>query len=187
MRSRPFMLWSLMQGTLLAAGSWASPVPEGSSSAAPAEPTIVFLVRHAEKVDPYPEDPDDPPLSEEGHERAAVLARVLAPAGVTRVLSSDYRRTRDTAAPLAQALGLEVELYDPHALEALVPVLTREPGRYLVVGHSNTTPRLAELLGGEPGEPIDEPTEYDRLYTLVLEPGEEPVTILTRYGESPPS
>jgi hypothetical protein len=101
------------------------------------------------------------------------------------VLSSDLRRTRDTAAPLAEALGLEVELYDPLALEKLLPVLSGEPGRHLVVGQSNTTPRLAELLGGEPGEPIDEPTEYDRLYLLVLKPGEEPVTVQTRYGSRP--
>jgi broad specificity phosphatase PhoE len=103
------------------------------------------------------------------------------------VLSSDLRRTRDTAAPLAEALGVELELYDPEALEVLVPRVTSEPGRYLVVGHSNTTSRLAELLGGEPGEPIDEPTEYDRLYLLVLKPGEEPVTVLIRYGAPRPA
>jgi broad specificity phosphatase PhoE len=99
------------------------------------------------------------------------------------VLSSDLRRTRETAAPLAAALGLEVELYDPGALEELLPVLTGAPGRTLVVGHSNTTPQLVELLGGAPGEPIDEPTEYDRLYTLVLAADAEVVTIRTRYGE----
>ena len=162
--------------TVSSAGS--SPV---AASAAKSEPNVVFLVRHAEKVDPYPEDPDDPPLTQAGRDRAELLARVLVPAGITQVLSSDLRRTRDTAAPLAEALGLEVELYDPHALEALVPVLIREPGRYLVVGHSNTTPRLAELLGGEPGEPINEPTEYDRLYVIVLG-AEEPATVQTRYG-----
>ena len=42
----------------------------------------------------------------------------------------------------------------------------------LVVGHSNTTPQLAELLGAEPGDPIVEKTEYDRLYVINLDTGE---------------
>jgi hypothetical protein len=106
----------------------------------PAEPTVIFLVRHAEKVDPYPEAPGDPPLSDAGRLRAGRLAQILAPARITRVLSSDLRRTRETAAPLAAALGLEVELYDAGALEELLPVLTGAPGRTLVVGHSLPAP-----------------------------------------------
>lgn len=152
-----------------------------------AEPTVVYLVRHGEKVDPYPEAPSDPPLTEAGSERADELARTLADAGIDRVLSTDFRRTRETAAPLAEALGLELDLYDPGDLEGLARRLAVAGERVLVVGHSNTTPRLVELLGGEPGPPIDEPSEYDRLYVLAVPPEGDPVTARMRYGEPSPA
>lgn len=141
-----------------------------------ADPVVVYLVRHAEKApESEAEDPRDPPLGEAGRRRAGSLARLLEPAGVTAIYSTELERTRRTAAPLARALGLPVRPYDPRALDALAERLRRRPGRSLVVGHSNTTPALVALLGGDPGEPIDEPTEFDRLYILVLR-GDGPVT-----------
>lgn len=153
-----------------------------SPGARPAALPVVYLVRHAEKVEPYPDDPDDPPLTAAGRERAQELARTLADAGITRILSSDYRRTRETAAPLADLLGLEVELYDPRALEDVAVRLAGTGERVLVVGHSNTTPHLVELLGGEPGPPIDEAREHDRLYVLSGAARDEVVTVRLRYG-----
>jgi phosphohistidine phosphatase SixA len=144
--------------------------------APPASPeSVFFLVRHAEKAD----QSEDPPLTETGRARAEALARTLKDAGVDGIFSSDFERTRDTAAPLASHLGLEVASYDPTALADLAKTLRASPGRYLVVGHSNTTPELAGLLGGEPGPPIPE-DEYDRLYVLLHRPGEETSTIVLR-------
>lgn len=152
--------------------------PPGDS---PPSSLVVFLVRHAEKAS----DGSDPGLTPEGLRRAEQLAEVLRGAGIDRVHSTDYRRTRMTAEPTARLLEREVELYDPRALPTLVVRLHEAGGRHLVVGHSNTTPALVSLLGGEPGEPIDEEREYDRLY--VVRVGEEaPVeTILLRYGAHP--
>lgn len=161
--------------------------PEGAAEADRAEAAVIFLVRHAEKIDPYPDGPSDPPLTEAGRARAAELARTLADAGIERVLTTDFRRTRDTAAPLAEALGLEPEPYDPAALEELAGRLAATGERVLVVGHSNTTPRLVELLGGDPGPPIAEPSEYDRLYVLSLPVGDDPITTRMRYGEASPT
>ena len=139
------------------------------------EESVFFLVRHAEKAD----QSDDPALTEQGHARAGDLARLLKDAGVGQIYSSDFVRTRDTAAPLAAALGLEVALYDPKDLPSLVQTLTSSPGRALVVGHSNTTPELAGLLGGEPGPPIPE-DEYDRLYALTHRPAAGTTTVVLR-------
>jgi len=77
---------------------------------------------------------------------------------------------RDTAAPLIEGLGIELRLYDSGNLEELAKELLLVSGRYLVVGHSNTTPGLAQLLGAEPGSDIAD-NEYDRLYVLVHRPG----------------
>jgi broad specificity phosphatase PhoE len=124
----------------------------------------------------------DPVLAVEGRARAGALVHVLAEAGVMRVLSTDFNRTRETAAPLAEALGVEVEIYDHRTLESLATRLKETPGRYVVVGHSNTTPRMVELLGGEPGAPIDEGYEFDRLYQVVVDADGDVTTTLLRYG-----
>jgi hypothetical protein len=52
-----------------------------------------------------------------------------------------------------------------------------------VVGHSNTTPQLVGLLGGEAGKPIDDSREFDRLYIVVLGRTGEVTTMQLRYGE----
>lgn len=147
------------------------------------EATIVFLVRHAEKTtgEGYGQA-RDPRLTKAGKERARTLARLLAPAGITAIHSTDYRRTRETAAPVAEALDLDVQLYDARMLESFAEELQKSPGRHLVVGHSNTTPALVNLLGGEPGEPIVEADEYDRLYVLVIGTDGSVATIRQRYG-----
>jgi phosphohistidine phosphatase SixA len=155
---------------------------------AQAGPSLVVLVRHAEKATA---PADDPPLSPVGVERARTLARTLADAGITRIHSSDTRRTRDTAAPLARALGLEIELYDPRDLPAMADRLLALPGRHLVVGHSNTTDVLSGLLGGATFGEIEEAWEYDRMYVLTPRPevpGTAPgragfETVLIRFGD----
>ena len=149
--------------------------PESTSEK---ETLVVFLVRHAEKVDAS----RNPELSPAGMQRAVQLADVLRDAGISQIFSSDFIRTRDTAAPLAAELGLEVELYDPDDLGALVEQLEKLGGRHLVVGHSDTTPAAVELLGGDPHGTIDGWTEYDRLYILVKVSDGAVSTVLTRFG-----
>lgn len=149
----------------------------------PESATVVYLVRHAEKAISSGSMMDkDPALTPQGEARAKDLARLLQDAGIQYIFSSDYKRTRNTAQPIADLLGLEVQLYDPRQLGDLAEKIQSNNGRYLVVGHSNSTPSMVQLLGGEPGPPIDDATEYDRLYTLVLQADTKPVTLRSRYG-----
>jgi phosphohistidine phosphatase SixA len=149
-----------------------SPVEQPTESAE----SVFFLVRHAEKAD----QEDDPPLTDQGQRRARSLANLLSDAGIETVYSSDTLRTRDTAAPIAADLGLDIDIYDPHDLVELAAMLLGSPGRYLVVGHSNTTPELAGLLGGEPGPAIED-SEYDRLYVLTHRPAVGTTTVFLRF------
>ena len=73
---------------------------------------VVFLVRHGEKADLS----EDAELSAAGRERAVELARTLRSAKIEYVHSSDFIRTRETAAPTASEYALEEELYDPRDL-----------------------------------------------------------------------
>lgn len=139
----------------------------------------IYLVRHAEK-----QAGDDPSLTVAGLERAQMLGVILSDEGVGKIWSSDYRRTRETAAPLATRLGLDVEIYDASDLASLADRLTAEGLTALVVGHSNTTPQLAELLGAAPGEPIVESNEYDRLYVIQRKDGVTVSDEIRRFGAS---
>lgn len=142
-------------------------------------PVVVYLVRHAEKVD---DGTDDPPLALAGHLRVKLLTQLLANAELTHLHTTDWKRTRETVRPFAEELALDVAIYDPRELNALAAGIRATPGIHFVAGHSNTTPVLVEALGGKPFDPIND-LEYDRLYVLVIHPGQPPVTALLRYGE----
>jgi broad specificity phosphatase PhoE len=159
------------------------PVVHGDQSAdtdpAAVHPVVVYLVRHAEKAS----EGKDPGLPKAGRARALVLARTLGDAGIDTIHSTDLKRTRQTAAPLAERLGLEVRIYDWDEMQALAAAVRAAGGRHLVVGHSDTTPELVGLLGGEPGPAIDESSEHDRLYVVTIGPDGSVTSVLLRYGE----
>ena len=110
-------------------------------------PLVVFLVRHAEKMSASQESD----LTPAGSTRAQELARVLADAEIDQVHSTDFLRTKNTALPIAERLGKQIALYDPSDLKGFAARLIKNGGRNLVVGHSNTTPEMVRLLGGDPG------------------------------------
>lgn len=128
--------------------------------------SVVYLVRHAETES---DGTRDPGLSQAGQARAERLARMLSEAGLTGIYTTGLRRTASTAGAVARATGLTPQEYDPAALRAFAEELRGKAGRHLVVGHSNTTPALVQLLGGDPGGPITE-DDYGRIYQLTLGP-----------------
>ncbi len=155
-----------------------------ASCARPPDPgpdLVVFLVRHAEKADGPTEDP---PLSDDGWMRARSLAALLRDAGLTHIHSTETLRTLSTAGPVSEATGLPVIPYEVGGLQEVARAIRATPGRHLVVGHSNTTPELVRLLGGDAGEPIQE-AEYNRLYVLTLRPDGSFTTVCLRLPSDP--
>lgn len=140
---------------------------------------MVYLVRHAEKAI---DETDDPPLALAGQIRVQVLRQLLADSDLSHIHTTDWKRTRETARPIAKDMGVEPSIYDAGDLAGFAAALRATPGHHLVVGHSNTTPMLVETLGGDPSTPIHD-LEYDRLYMLVIPPGLPPVTTILRFGE----
>ena len=136
----------------------------------------IFVVRHAEKAS----DSSDAnvPLSEAGRRRAERLAAMLGSAGITAIYSTDTVRTRATAEPLAHALHLETRIYDakgPAGDAALIERLRSEPNAVaLVVGHSNSVPRLLAALGVSETVEIGD-GDYDNLFLVVPQGARPPV------------
>lgn len=139
---------------------------------------LIYLVRHAERLD----DTADPPLAPEGTARATRLAAVLADAGITAVFATQFTRTVETAAPLASALNLPIRQVDAGRHGELLR-LAREAGpraRVLIVGHSDTVPELLTALGWRTTVTIAK-GEYDNLFVVSPRPGAEPLVIRLRF------
>jgi phosphohistidine phosphatase SixA len=134
----------------------------------------LYLVRHAEKETAAASDPG---LTPAGVRRAQQLAAWLSAQDLAAVWSSNYRRTRDTASPLATQLDVEISIYDPRTTSELQHQLGVDQKNALVVGHSNTIPELAAALCDCTVEAMDE-TEYDRLYRLTVEAGQVRIDLL---------
>ena len=148
--------------------------------------TTMIFVRHAERAG---DAANDPGLTPAGQRRAAELARQLVDAdvvaGVDAIYSTPYRRTQETAQPVADALGLPINLYDPDDNEAVLEqILDRHKGKIiLVVGHSNTLPTLIADLGASKDVPPIAEYEYDNIYVIAIPWFGKTKTIRLRYGE----
>lgn len=167
-------------------------------------PTII-LVRHADKAS---KPADDPPLTVEGEKRAQDLAATLRDAGVTAIITTQLHRTRDTAGPLAKALGITPEVikvgeralvanpapgmqFAPEVVEerakyvaTLESTLRQRSGVILVVGHDWSVPGLIASLGGPQLSNICS-SVYDNLFILTAQDGKAKL-IHARYGAATP-
>ncbi|CAN3131381.1 histidine phosphatase family protein [Mycobacterium sp. smrl_JER01] len=72
----------------------------------------LLLVRHALPLRSEPGQGSDPHLSEDGHEQAKRLPDALARFPITRLVSSPQIRAIETGRPVADALGLPIEVDD---------------------------------------------------------------------------
>ena len=96
----------------------------------------------------------DPDLLPEGRRAAEALAGWFRDERPVAIYVTDYRRTRQTVAPLAARLGLTPIVYDPRDTLGLVARVRGEHGPVLIVGHSNTVPEIIAALGGERPAPL---------------------------------
>ena len=124
--------------------------------------TTVVLVRHAEQVSAS----DDPGLTAQGQAHAARLAEMLERTGIDAIYVSEARRTRETAMPVAGAVGVEPREIPADEVSRLVRRLKwRHRGEVvLVVGHSNTVPSVADKLGVKIG--VVEAEDYSGLWVI---------------------
>jgi probable phosphoglycerate mutase len=152
----------------------------------PADAAELLLIRHGQSeayLDgtsfPLVGGHGDPPLSREGHDQARRLSARLGSAGIAAIYVTTLRRTSQTAAPLAERLGLvprveadlrEVHLGDWEGGEYRKMVATEHPmarrmlaeERWDVIPGAESSAALADrvraavgrLASGHPGERV---------------------------------
>jgi broad specificity phosphatase PhoE len=142
----------------------------------------IFLVRHAERADGgsgAPTAVSDPDLSEAGHRRAASLATMLKDARIAAIFTTEYKRTQQTAAPLAKALGVAPVVVAGKDAPGLVARIKAATGNVLVVAHSNTLPEIVKGLGAT--APTIADADYDNLFVLSATKDGSPTLLQLHY------
>jgi phosphohistidine phosphatase SixA len=146
--------------------------------------TIIFVVRHAEKVTADPIN-KDPLLTEKGQKRAFDLAKKLKKQKLSAIYCTDYQRIKLTAQPISDKQNITIQIYDPKNLKAFAEkVLQENKGKkILIVGHSNTVLETIEALGGKRPIPSISDNEYDYFFTVKVSVEGLVAVESGRYGE----
>jgi phosphohistidine phosphatase SixA len=154
-----------------------------------AQPSLVVLVRHAEKA---AVPGDDPPLSELGQARATDLARAMRAAPPSAIIVSARQRTALTAAEVVKATGITPQVIPLDGggaahVAAVAKAVQQAKGVVLVVGHSNTVPAIITALGGPALPDICDAT-YSHFFVLTPRAGDASASlVISRFGANEPS
>lgn len=120
----------------------------------------IYISRHGERAN----ESDTTSLSAAGLTRARALSDRLANEHIDSIFVTPYRRTEQTAAPLASRLGIPLTKYPASPTTAITNRLRTFRGKNaLVVGHSNTILEIAKGLGTTPSIQKIEHSDYQNL------------------------
>lgn len=128
---------------------------------------VYYLLRHAEK-DTIPKN--DPALSELGNKRAAKLSEMFRGTRIDAFYSTLYMRTISTVDSLARAKGMGIKPYDVKTFKETYNNIIDSTNfkRIMIVGHSNSTPVVANYLYGENYfNAAFEEDDYDNLIVVI--------------------
>ena len=108
----------------------------------------IYLIRHAEKVRSDESD-SDPDLNNKGLLRAENWKNYFISKNISRIYSTNYKRTIKTAIPLAENNNLEILIYSSDDIVFETFLKSNEGENTVVVGHSNTIPDFVNNLINE--------------------------------------
>ena len=142
----------------------------GSFTATRAQDKTIILVRHAEKADATSQDPE---LSAEGKQRAERLVKVAGKYKPGAFYSTNFKRTRDTLAPLAAKREKTVAIYDARKPAELLDQITKSKiKRHIISGHSNTVPGLANFIAKKDVFKNLDESEYGVIWVIRVKNGQ---------------
>lgn len=139
---------------------------------------VIVVVRHADKID----NSDDAILSPTGEVQARRLARVLKDLKISAIYTTQFRRTIQTAAPLANFLKINPFAYEQTDIDGVVKQIQQKHSTevVMIVGHRSTVPKILQKFGAV--EPVAlGSSEYDSLFILTLPSGTSPTLLHLRF------
>ena len=115
-----------------------------------------YLIRHAEKVRTNKYD-RDPALNKKGIIRAQNWKEYFINKDISKIYSTNYKRTLETVKPIQEAIGLTAILYSSASIDYKDFISSNKGEVVLIVGHSNTIPNFAnELINDQVYDQIDD-------------------------------
>ncbi len=115
-----------------------------------------YLIRHAEK-ERVNKSERDPKLNEKGIIRALNWKDYFIDKDISKIYSTNYKRTLETVKPIEEAIGLTAILYSPSNIDYKNFILSNKGEKVLIVGHSNTIPGFVnELINDQVYSQIDD-------------------------------
>lgn len=146
-----------------------------------------YVVRHAEKV-LIPPNAYDPALTDVGVQRSNDLNAYFGKKKPDSVFVSTFLRTQQTAAPTATAAGLTpvvINQNDTNSVNAFISRLYKmHKKKVLIVGHTNSIPRIVKGLSGQIINAIPE-ADYDNIYIIKIRRTNRQLTQKTYGAVSP--
>ncbi len=134
--------------------------------------TSFYFIRHAEKNISNPAD-KDPDLVMAGVLRAARWSSVFNSIDFDIISTTNYKRTRNTALPIAEKKKLPLTYYSPNDFDSVRYMKQNLGKTVLIVGHSNTIPAMVNALIGKKQYKQIKETNYANLYIInITESGE---------------
>lgn len=144
-----------------------------------AQSTTVWIVRHGEK-DTAMATRANPDLNTEGKQRAIDLATYLQKENIVQILSTDTKRTVQTAAHIKAPL----EIYNPRSIQMVVEKIksTWKGKTILLVGHSNTVLETIDAMGGNRPVPLLNDDDYDYIFKVVIDDAGKATATAYQFG-----
>lgn len=139
----------------------------------------IFIIRHAEQM----LDVEDPPLTEDGFDRAKSWVSVFRDTGIKMIYTSKKIRTKQTGEVISQALNIPLRQVPRRDIDGLVDQVRKEHSDdlVLIVTHSKTLPKLLQAFAPFGEYPVIKPSDYGNLFIVVPKGKIEPTVIRLRY------
>jgi 2,3-bisphosphoglycerate-dependent phosphoglycerate mutase len=147
-----------------------------------AQNNTYILIRHAEKdttVAGYSMMNADPPLNNLGIKRAKKLVKILRKYAIDSIYTTNFIRTKTTVQPLSVKIALPLNIYNYKALPQFAnQLLSLKNKTVLIVGHSNSTPQLVNLLTKQQTYQSLDEAVYNKIFIVTIANNTATVKIL---------
>ena len=107
-----------------------------------------YLIRHAEKVRTDKSD-KDPKLNKYGMLRAIKWQEYFSDKNISKIYSTNYKRTLETVKPIQESSDIIPIIYSPSDIDYKNFIMSNKIEVVLIVGHSNTIPDFVNGLISE--------------------------------------